>query len=91
MICTDCLDLFHVTLLSDYSHWYDLDDDDPEGECPAVEVWIYRNPEGSFGMSPKPRNIRPQGVKWRIGQVVKHKLWGYKGVIIGWDPKSKVS
>ncbi|XP_045615384.1 uncharacterized protein [Procambarus clarkii] len=76
-------------MVNDYSHWYNLDDDDPLGECPAVEVWNYRNPDGAFGMSPKPRNIRPQGLKWRIGQVVKHNLWGYKAVIIGWDPKSK--
>nr|XP_053634241.1 uncharacterized protein LOC128689791 isoform X5 [Cherax quadricarinatus] len=76
-------------MANDYSHWYNLDDDDPLGECPAVEVWNFRSPDGSFGMSPKPRSIRPQGLKWRIGQVVKHSLFGYKAVIIGWDPKSK--
>lgn len=76
-------------MTDDYSLWYILDDDNPMGECPAVEVWNYLNPEGSFGMSPKPRYIHPQGVKWRIGQVVKHNLWGYNAVIIGWDIKSK--
>ncbi|XP_042238036.1 uncharacterized protein LOC121876733 isoform X2 [Homarus americanus] len=74
---------------NDYSHWYNLDDDDPEGECPAVEVWNYLFPDGAFGMSPKPRNVRPEGMKWRIGQVVRHKIWGYKAVIFGWDPKTK--
>ena len=29
-------------------------------------------------------------VKFRIGQVVKHKLWGYRGVIVGWDEFAKV-
>ncbi|KAK3884405.1 hypothetical protein Pcinc_011309 [Petrolisthes cinctipes] len=74
----------------DYSHWYLVDDSkNPLGECPAVEVWTYRQPEGAFGMSPRPRNMRPKYVKWRVGQVVKHNLRGYKGVIIGWDIKAK--
>jgi hemimethylated DNA binding protein len=30
-------------------------------------------------------------VKYRIGQVVKHKRWGYRGVIVGWDEFAKVS
>ena len=25
----------------------------------------------------------------RVGQVVKHKRWGYRGVIIGWDEKAR--
>ena len=26
-----------------------------------------------------------------IGQVIKHsRLWGYPGVIVGWDPVAKV-
>ncbi|KAK7066702.1 hypothetical protein SK128_022497 [Halocaridina rubra] len=79
----------HITVGSDYSHWYSLDLTDPEGECPAVEVMNLRNPEGHFGMSPRPRLTRPVGLKWRVGQVVKHKRWGYHGVIIGWDQKCK--
>lgn len=76
--------------LSDYSHWYPVDDDNPLGECPAVEVWNYRSPQGTFGMSPRPRLDHPKEVKWRIGQVVRHHDFGYKGVIIGWDLKAKV-
>lgn len=78
--------VLHV--LADYSHWYHLNEDD--GQCPAVEVWLLRNPEGTFAMSPKPRYHRPEVLKWRVGQVVKHKRWGYKAVIIGWDLKCKV-
>lgn len=80
----------HFIPPSDYSHWYPLDDDNPLGECPAVEVWNYRSPQGTFGMSPKPRLDHPKEVKWRIGQVVRHHNFGYKGVIIGWDLKAKV-
>ena len=25
-----------------------------------------------------------------MGQVIKHRLWGYRGVIVGWDPVTKV-
>lgn len=41
--------------------------------------------------SPEPRTPRPPEVKYRIGQVIRHKKWGYRGVIIGWDPKLRVS
>jgi hypothetical protein len=40
--------------------------------------------------STKPRFPRPPHVKYRVGQVIKHKKWGYRGVIIGWDPVTKV-
>lgn len=65
-------------------------DDDPVGECPAVEVWYDRSPEEFFASSPKPRFLHPPTVKWRLGQVVRHKILGYRGVIIGWDIKAKV-
>jgi len=58
---------------------------DPLGECPAVEVFKFRDKDGYFGQSPEPRDARPPHVQFRVGQVVKHKRWGYRGVIIGWD------
>ena len=30
------------------------------------------------------------GVRFRIGQVVAHKRYGYRGVIYGWDPRPAV-
>ncbi|XP_060557516.1 F-box only protein 21-like [Ruditapes philippinarum] len=39
--------------------------------------------------SVEPRTYRPPEVKYRIGQVVKHKRWGYRGVIVGWDEFAK--
>jgi len=38
-----------------------------------------------FVDSLEPRSPRPEGVKYRVGQVIKHKVHGYRGVIIGWD------
>ena len=40
--------------------------------------------------SPEPRLTRPSDVKFHIGQVIRHKRWKYRGVIIGWDPKARV-
>merc|ERR1719436_2027717 len=62
---------------------------DPLGECPAVEVFKFRDKDGFFGQSPEPRDARPPHVQFRVGQVVKHKRWGYRGVIIGWDETAR--
>lgn len=40
---------------------------------------------------PVRRTPRPNNVQFRVGQVVKHKKLGYRAVIIGWDPKARVS
>ncbi|XP_031551876.1 F-box only protein 21-like [Actinia tenebrosa] len=60
---------------------------DEKGECPALEVLKHRNPEGYYGQSTEPRSPRPSNVKFRVGQVIRHKKWNYRGVIIGWDEK----
>lgn len=72
-----------------YSDLYSVDFDDPYGESPAVEVMKYRQKDGHFGLSPEPRSIRPPHVKFRVGQVIVHQVWGYRGVIVGWDEKAK--
>ncbi|VDN04547.1 unnamed protein product [Thelazia callipaeda] len=36
----------------------------------------------------EPRDPRPPFVKYRIGDVIRHKIHGYRGVIIGWDEKA---
>ena len=43
-----------------------------------------------FARSHDPRHPRPVIVRYRVGQVVQHKIHGYRGVIIGWDPICKV-
>ncbi|PIK39367.1 hypothetical protein BSL78_23793 [Apostichopus japonicus] len=49
-----------------------------------------RDPTGNFGASAIPRNPRPGHIKYRIGQVIRHKQYGYRGVIVGWDATAKV-
>ena len=46
---------------------------DPNGECPAIEVFHFRDKDGYFGQSPEPRDTRPPHVLYRVGQVIKHK------------------
>ena len=43
-----------------------------------------------FARSESPRVSRPPHVKFKVGQVVKHRQEGYFGVIIGWDETAKV-
>jgi heat shock protein HspQ len=35
--------------------------------------------------SPNIRSPRSERVKYRVGQVIQHKLYRYRAVIIGWD------
>jgi len=44
---------------------------------------------GMYGTSMDVRSPRPPFVKYRIGQVVRHKSWKYRGVIVGWDEEAK--
>lgn len=61
--------------------------DPGQGESIATEVFKYREEinSGHFASSTEPRKTRKPIVKFRVGQVVKHKLFGYRGVIVGWD------
>ena len=43
-----------------------------------------------FARSHDPRHPRPVNVRYRVGQVIQHKIHGYRGIIIGWDPICKV-
>jgi len=63
--------------------------DSPEGESPAIEVLKFREKNGYFGQSPDIRDPKNPAVIYRVGQVVKHKKWGYHGVIMGWDNKAR--
>ena len=64
---------------------------DDNGECVAKEVFNYKDSSGYFASSVEARSPRPSKVAYRVGQVIRHKRWGYRGVIIGWDVKAKVS
>ncbi|XP_078486098.1 uncharacterized protein LOC100178877 [Ciona intestinalis] len=58
-------------------------------ESVAEEVFSFRNSYGLFATSSTPRVPRAKQVKYRVGQVVTHKLYGYRGVIVGWDDHCK--
>ena len=66
-----------------------FDPDDDRGESPALEVMKYRETQEFFGQSTIVRDPKPPNVKFRIGQVIKHKKWGYRGVVIAWDRTAK--
>jgi len=60
-----------------------------EGESPAVEVFKYRDKYGFVSSQTDVRSPRPPHIKYHIGQVVRYKKTGYRGVIIGWEQTSK--
>ncbi|XP_020383811.2 uncharacterized protein si:dkey-261l7.2 [Rhincodon typus] len=63
--------------------------EDPPGESPAMEVFLLNENDGYFADSPEPRSPRPLSVKYRVGQVFRHRQDGYIGVIVGWDEKAR--
>ncbi|XP_069690713.1 uncharacterized protein [Periplaneta americana] len=66
----------------DSSHKY-------ENESPAVEVMRFREQAGYFATSLEVREERPSHLRFRVGQVVRHRTLGYRGVIVGWDLQAK--
>ncbi|UJR25574.1 hypothetical protein I4U23_006919 [Adineta vaga] len=54
-------------------------------ESPATEVYYMREKYGYYGTSPNIRSPRSDHIKYRVGQVVRHKIYNYRAVIIGWD------
>ena len=77
-------------IIANWTHSLMLLLDDEDGECPAEEVIKFQDKNGHFGSSTVPRTPRPKEIKFQVGQVIRHKLWNYRGVIIGWDEKLKV-
>ncbi|KAK0424936.1 hypothetical protein QR680_008934 [Steinernema hermaphroditum] len=55
----------------------------------TVEDDATKEKSNYFGQSTDPRTPRPPFVKYRVGQVVRHKVHGYRGVIIGWDETAR--
>lgn len=56
-----------------------------EPESGAEEVFRYRLKKMHFARSTVVRKSRPPHLRYRVGQVVRDKVHGYRGVIIGWD------
>ncbi|XP_072912538.1 uncharacterized protein [Hemitrygon akajei] len=66
-----------------------VQNEDPPGESPAFEVLMFKEKDGYFAGSPEPRSPRPLFVKYRVGDVFKHKHEGFRGVIVGWDENAR--
>ncbi|XP_065838206.1 uncharacterized protein [Oscarella lobularis] len=83
----------------------EIDDEnerDPE-TSPATEVlkmnFDLERQHGKQSWRPSPRDehfaasraprTRSSRVLYRVGQVIRHKRWGYRGVIVGWDEYAK--
>jgi len=63
----------------------DADDGaEPHAQSVAIEVIRY----DYFAASEAPRKDR-EAPMYRVGQAFRHKQYGYKGVIIGWDARAK--
>ena len=77
-----CLSSLFISLANPYV----LNDDTSLAE----EVEKYNEENVYFARSNKPRSPRPSSVTFNVGDVVRHTLDGYHGVIIGWDVDCKV-
>ncbi|XP_069743528.1 uncharacterized protein [Narcine bancroftii] len=66
-----------------------FENEDPLGESPAFEVLLLKEKNGYFAGSLEHRSPRPPNVKYRVGQVFRHKHEGFLGVIVGWDENAK--
>ncbi|KAI1897648.1 hypothetical protein AGOR_G00085430 [Albula goreensis] len=64
-------------------------EDDGQGESPALEVLMHDNDQGYFGASKEVRSPRPLYVLHRVGQVVMEKNNHMVGVIVSWDHRLK--
>ncbi|KAJ8355741.1 hypothetical protein SKAU_G00185350 [Synaphobranchus kaupii] len=64
-------------------------EDDDQGESPALEVQMHDNDQGYFGASRVVRRPRPPYVLHRVGQVVMEKRNHMVGVIVSWDDRLK--
>ncbi|NXI69595.1 FBX21 protein, partial [Anseranas semipalmata] len=42
-----------------------------------------------FSESTHVRSPKPESVQFSVGQVIVHKIFGYSGVIVGWDVKAE--
>jgi len=57
------------------------------GHCLSLLLTLLSLTVGSVEV----RSPRPPHIKFRVGQVIRHKRFGYRGVIIGWDAVARVS
>ncbi|XP_056342889.1 F-box only protein 21-like isoform X1 [Oenanthe melanoleuca] len=62
-------------------NWYYGESKTKSGENEA-------NPHSYFAESTHVHSPKPEYIKFRVGQVIIHRKFGYSGVIVGWDVKA---
>lgn len=77
-----------------YILYFDIKKSFPHGWCgfviKTINDIITFNLMNFISASTEPRSPRPPEVRYRVGQVIRHKIWGYRGVIVAWDPQARV-
>lgn len=56
--------------------------------CIGGSILVVNVPSCTASLAP--RTKRPMRVAYRVGQVIRHKTLGYRGVIVGWDYEPQV-
>ncbi|XP_075243521.1 uncharacterized protein LOC142337849 isoform X2 [Convolutriloba macropyga] len=67
----------------------DIDEIDLTKKKDHKEVNNAKSRDGLLGASMVVHSPRAVDVHFRVGQVIKHKLYNYRAVIIGWDERPK--
>jgi F-box protein 21 len=60
-------------------------------QLPQLEKRAERERDALDAEARAPPRARPPGVLHRVGQVVQHKRYAYRGVIYGWDDRCKAT
>ncbi|NWY71224.1 FBX21 protein, partial [Erithacus rubecula] len=73
--------LYVELLFSRFRNWYYGESKTKSGENEA-------KPHSYFAESTHVHSPKPEYIKFRVGQVIIHRRFGYSGVIVGWDVKA---
>ncbi|NWR13229.1 FBX21 protein, partial [Paradoxornis webbianus] len=73
--------LVYMLLNLHFRNWYCGENKTKSGDNEA-------KPHSYFAESTHVHSPKPEYIKFRVGQVIIHRRFGYSGVIVGWDVKA---
>ncbi|NXS36088.1 FBX21 protein, partial [Pomatostomus ruficeps] len=73
--------LYVELLILHFRNWYYGENKTKSGDNDA-------KPHSYFAESTHVHSPKPEYIKFRVGQVIIHRRFGYSGVIVGWDVKA---
>ncbi|NXA84478.1 FBX21 protein, partial [Thryothorus ludovicianus] len=73
--------LYVELLILHFRNWYYGENKTKSGDNEA-------KPHSYFAESTHVHSPKPEYIKFRVGQVIIHRRFGYSGVIVGWDVKA---